>query len=77
VAVSVVVQIIVVTILGVLLGTVGTVALTMALPTGIPIVLTGNTVLLAIASLLLIGPIGGMVSIRLALQVEPLRALGM
>lgn len=77
VAVSVVLQIIIVTILGVAIGTIGTFALTLLLPTGIPFVFTGSTALIAVASLLLIGPIGGMVSVRLALKVEPLRALGM
>ncbi|MFN2303679.1 MAG: ABC transporter permease [Anaerolineales bacterium] len=77
VAVSVVLQIIIVTIVGVVIGTIGTFALTLLLPTGIPFVFTGSTAMIAIASLLLIGPIGGMVSVRLALKVEPLRALGM
>ena len=77
VAVSIIMQIVVVTILGVTLGTFGTYLLTRFLPTGIPISLSGSTAMVAIASLLLIGPIGGLVSVRLALKVEPLRALGM
>jgi putative ABC transport system permease protein len=77
VAISVILQIILVTVLGVLIGTAGTLALTAAMPAGVPITLSGNTVLVAILSLLLIGPIGGLVSIRLAVRVEPLRALGM
>jgi putative ABC transport system permease protein len=77
VAGSIVLQIFFVTILGVTIGTLGTLALTLTLPAGIPIMVTGNTIIVAILSLLLIGPIGGMVSVRLALRVEPLRALGM
>lgn len=77
VAVAIVTQIILVTIIGVAIGAAGTFILTQFLPLGIPIIFSGTTAALTIASLLLIGPIGGMVSIRLALKVEPLRALGM
>jgi putative ABC transport system permease protein len=77
VAGSIILQIIIVTVLGVVIGTLGTLALTLTLPAGIPIIITGDTALIAILSLLLIGPIGGMVSVRMALRVEPLRALGM
>ena len=54
-----------------------TVGLSMGLPSGVPIIFTGTSILIAAVSLLLIGPIGGLVSIRLALKVEPLSALGM
>jgi putative ABC transport system permease protein len=47
------------------------------MPSGVPIIFTGTSILVAVVSLLLIGPIGGMVSIRMALKVEPLSALGM
>jgi putative ABC transport system permease protein len=77
VAIAIILQIVIVSILGVIIGTLGTLGLTLALPAGIPIVIAGNTALIAILTLLLIGPIGGMVSVRLALRVEPLRALGM
>ncbi len=77
IAVAVVLQIILVTIVGVFIGSVGTFLLTLLLPAGIPILLSGTTALIAISTLLLIGPIGGMVSVRLALKVEPLAALGM
>jgi len=76
-AIAVVLQIILVTIFGVLLGSLGTLALSLGLPAGIPIIFLGNNIALAIFTLLLIGPIGGLVSVRLALKVEPLRALGM
>ena len=72
-----VLQIILVTLFGVGLGSLSTLGLAMGLPSGIPILFTGTSILTALASLLLIGPIGGMVSIRLALKVEPLTALGM
>jgi len=77
VANAAVLQIIIVTIIGVLIGGLGTLGLAVGLPAGIPILFTGSSTLTAIISLLLIGPIGGMVSIRLALKVEPLTALGM
>lgn len=77
VANAAVLQIVLVTIIGVAIGGLGTFGLAFGLPAGIPILFTGSSILTAIGSLLLIGPIGGMVSIRLALKVEPLTALGM
>jgi putative ABC transport system permease protein len=43
----------------------------------VPIVFNGATSALAIVALLLIGPLGGMVSIRYAVRIEPLKALGL
>jgi putative ABC transport system permease protein len=77
VAVSVITQIIVVTTFGVFLGSVITLLLSVVLPAGIPIVFNGSSVLIAILALLAIGPIGGLVSVRVAIQVEPLIALGL
>ncbi len=77
VANAAVLQIILVTIIGVTIGGLGTFGLSIGLPSGVPILFTGTSILTAIGSLLLIGPLGGMVSIRLALKVEPLTALGM
>jgi putative ABC transport system permease protein len=77
VAFSAVSQIIFVTVFGVLLGGLATFGLTLGMPANIPILFKGTSVALALVSLLLIGPIGGLVSIRLALKVEPLTALGM
>ncbi len=77
VALAVILQIILVTVIGVAIGAVGTLSLSLFLPAGIPIIFTGETAILAIISLLFIGPIGGLVSVRLALKVEPLAALGM
>jgi putative ABC transport system permease protein len=72
-----VMQIVFVTVFGVLLGGLVTLGLAVGLPSGVPIIFTGSSIIIAIVSLLLIGPIGGMVSIRMALKVEPLSALGM
>jgi len=77
IAISVISQIIVVTTFGVLLGSAFTLLLSVALPAGIPIVFNGSSVLIAILALLAIGPLGGLVSVRVAVQVEPLIALGL
>jgi len=77
VAVAVISQIILITTFGVLLGAIVTMALSLALPEGIPISFNGTSVALAVISLLAIGPIGGLVSVRLAISVEPLIALGL
>jgi putative ABC transport system permease protein len=77
VATASILQIIFVTVFGVLLGGVVTLGLTLGMPSGVPILFTGTSILITVISLLLIGPIGGMVSIRMALKVEPLSALGM
>jgi putative ABC transport system permease protein len=77
IATSVIAQIVVVTTFGVFLGSAITLLLSVALPTGIPIVFNGSSVLVAILALLAIGPIGGLVSVRVAIQVEPLIALGL
>ena len=70
------VQIIAVTVIGVAIGSAGTLLLSLGLPSNIPILFSGTAVLSALALLLLIGPVGGMVSIRQALKIEPLRAIG-
>jgi putative ABC transport system permease protein len=77
VAVAAVLQIFLVTIFGVIIGSLATFSLAFGLPAGIPILFQGTAVAVAIIALVLIGPIGGMVSVRMALKVEPLTALGM
>jgi len=77
IALAAIVQIIAVTTLGVLLGGVATLLLKLSFPPTIPIVFTGNAALGGIAAIMLIGPIGGILSIRYALKVEPLKALGL
>jgi len=77
VGLAVVMQIVAVTVFGVLLGTLGTLLLSIGLPQGIPIQFTQETLAAAMLSLMIIGPIGGLVSVRLALKVEPLMALGL
>jgi putative ABC transport system permease protein len=77
VAVTTLMQIVAVTVVGVLIGSLGTLLLSLGLPTGIPILFSGPAIVLAITSMLLIGPLGGLVSIRLASRIEPLTAIGL
>jgi putative ABC transport system permease protein len=77
VAVEVVAQIVLVTTFGVLLGSLATAGLALLMPMEVPVVFSGQSVALAIAALLAIGPLGGLVSVRLAIRVEPLIALGL
>jgi putative ABC transport system permease protein len=77
VAGSVVLQIILVSTFGVLLGGAVTLLLAAFIPGTVPVVFAGGNVALAIILLLLIGPVGGLVSVRLAINVEPLIALGL
>jgi putative ABC transport system permease protein len=77
VAIASVLQIMAVTAMGVAMGSIITYGLTLTFPPTVPIVLTGSAVALGVGSLLLIGPLGGLVSIRYALKVEPLAALGL
>jgi putative ABC transport system permease protein len=77
VALTALFQIVLVTLLGVGIGTALSLGLALTFPPTFPIVFTGSAVATAVVSLLLIGPIGGLVSIRYALQVEPLTAIGL
>lgn len=69
-------QIVLVTVIGVAIGTIGTLLLAKGMPSNVPVLFTGSSIIVAIAALLLIGPIGGLVSIRLALKIDPLTAIG-
>jgi putative ABC transport system permease protein len=70
-------QIIAVTLAGVILGSLGTLLLSIGMPDNVPILFTGSTVAGAIAALMLIGPLGGLVSIRLAVKIGTLTAIGL
>lgn len=72
-----VIQIVMITTFGVAVGGLGVFLLSLGFPPTIPIVFNGQATVLAITALLLIGPIGGLVSIRYAVRIEPLRALGL
>ncbi len=70
-------QIIAVTVVGVAGGAAASLALSLGFPPQVPIIFSPSAVAAAIGSLLLIGPIGGLVSVRYSLKVEPLTALGL
>ena len=77
VAIAAMTQIVVVTLAGVAIGSLATFGLSLIFPPNIPIVFELGSGAIAMASILLMGPIGGLVSIRQSLRVEPLIALGL
>jgi putative ABC transport system permease protein len=77
VALAAVLQIVIITIIGVAIGGILTFLFSLTFPPTVPIVFNGTTSAVAIIALLLIGPIGGLVSIRYAVRIEPLKALGL
>lgn len=77
VAAAAVIQIVLVTTFGVLVGALITLGLSLGLPANVPIAFSGPTIATAVGALLLIGPLGGLVTVRVAIQVEPLVALGL
>ena len=77
VAAASVLQIMLVTAIGVGLGGLATYLLSLSFPPTVPIVFNGQNSALAVLALLAIGPLGGLVSVRYAVQIEPLRALGL
>jgi putative ABC transport system permease protein len=77
VAAASVIQIVAITVIGVVIGGLLALVFSLTFPPTVPIVFNGTTSAIALVSLLLIGPIGGMVSIRYAVRIEPLKALGL
>ncbi|MHB8135624.1 MAG: ABC transporter permease [Anaerolineaceae bacterium] len=77
VAVASIFQIIVVTVIGVAIGGLLTFLFSLTFPPTVPIVFNGTTSAIALIALLLIGPFGGLISIRYAVRIEPLKALGL
>ncbi len=77
VATAAVLQIVFTNLVGVGVGGLGTLALAATFPATVPIVFQAGNVTSALVGLLVIGPLGGLVAIRAALRVEPLRALGL
>jgi putative ABC transport system permease protein len=77
VAAASVIQIVVITIIGVAIGGALTYLFSLSFPPTVPIVFNGTTSAIALAALLVIGPLGGLVSIRYAVRIEPLKALGL
>jgi putative ABC transport system permease protein len=77
VALANVIQIVVITLVGILLGSLVTFGLALIFPPNIPLVFGLESGLTTVLTIFSIGPIGGLVSIRYSLRVEPLTALGL
>lgn len=77
VALAAVTQIVAVNTIGVAIGAAGSLLLSLTFPVEVPIVFTSQAVIPAVLSLLIIGPLGGLVSVWALTRVEPLRALGL
>jgi len=77
VSISATIQIMLTNVFGVIMGALATFGLAVVMPAGIPIIFNGAEVAVALVTLLLIGPAGGLVSIRYLTRVEPLAALGL
>jgi putative ABC transport system permease protein len=77
VALAAITQIIAVNALGVAIGAAGSLLLSLTFPVQVPIVFTLDAVVATVVALLLIGPLGGLVSVWALTRVEPLRALGL
>jgi putative ABC transport system permease protein len=75
VAAAAVIQIVLVTLIGVALGALLTLLLSLSFPATVPLVFNGMSVAFSILALMLIGPMGGLVSTIYAVRIEPLRAL--
>lgn len=77
IAASLLVQVTLTTVAGVALGGAAVWAIAANLPPDIPAVFDGTKVLIAAISLLVSGPVAGLVALRTVLRVEPLRAVGL
>ena len=70
-------QIVTINAIGVLIGVTGALLLSLTFPPGVPITFSPTAVITAVVSLLIIGPLGGLVSVWALTRVEPLRAIGL
>jgi putative ABC transport system permease protein len=70
-------QIFLVNAFGVVMGGLCTLVLALVLPAAVPIRFVGSSIMVTLAALLVIGPMGGLASIQVLLKAEPLRALGL
>lgn len=77
VAMASIIQIVIITTIGVIMGGLLAFIFSLTFPPTIPIVFNSTNSAVALILLLLIGPIGGLVSIRYAVRIEPLKALGL
>jgi putative ABC transport system permease protein len=77
IAIATMIQIVSITVWGVAAGGLATLSLSLVFPPNIPIIFSADSITMALASILFVGPVGGLVSIRYSLRVEPLIALGL
>ncbi|MHB1134106.1 MAG: ABC transporter permease [Chloroflexota bacterium] len=70
-------QMFIVTVLGVALGGLGALLLGLGIPATVPLSWPLDRLGATLATLLLMGPLGGLLSLRILLRVEPLTALGL
>ncbi len=77
IALASITQIVAVNALGVAIGAIGSLLLSLTFPPSLPIIFTGQSLILTVSALLLIGPLGGIVSVFVLSRVEPLTALGL
>ncbi len=70
-----IIQIVLVTFIGVAIGGFLSFLFSLSFPPTTPIVFNGTSTAIAIVALLVIGPLGGLVSIIYAVRIEPLKAL--
>jgi putative ABC transport system permease protein len=77
VATASMIQIMATTLVGIAIGGLITFGVATVFPANIPIVFELRSGALAAGSLLVIGPVGGLASVRYSLRVEPLTALGL
>ena len=75
VGLAAVIQIIAVTAVGVGMGWLLTFLLSLGFPPTVPLSFNGTRAALSVLALMLIGPVGGLVSVVYAVRIEPLRAL--
>jgi putative ABC transport system permease protein len=77
VALAAMIEILVTTLLGVVIASPVLVAAASAIPPNVPIVFEVGSAAVAVGTIFLMGFVGGLVSIRYSLRVEPLIALGL
>ncbi len=70
-------QMFLVTALGVAAGAIVTLGLAAAIPPTVPLNWPAQAIAVTVLSLLVMGPLGGLISVRILLKVEPLTALGL
>jgi putative ABC transport system permease protein len=75
VGLAAVIQIVIVTAAGVGMGWLLTLVLSLGFPPAVPLSFDGQSAALSILGLMVIGPLGGLVSVLYAVRIEPLRAL--